>query len=292
MAKKKTIDELANEILRDFDAGDTPAARASAALQQARDAGDGGLRQDHIQQAQRHIAAIDPARNHKTVQKLQAEVLALQGRGGDRHIAHVTPGEMVIPRSLLTPELMGMLAAVARQHGVDPREFFVGSGRNAVNPHTGQMEFDDGEGPEQIEGITVTATAPPELQRTDRFFDQFYKPLSGLAQRMNVPENLIISHALAEGGYDVNRNNFFGFSDSETPRTYSTPEASIPSFENGRWGKILPGAQNADDYLSRLRNAVPPYNTVRGQGYYDDFQNVYRGLPGRLDAWKARRGIE
>jgi hypothetical protein len=143
MAKKKTIDELANEIIRDFDAGDTPAARARAALQQARDAGDGGLRYEHLRAAQRHIASIDPAKHPKALQRLQAEALALQGRGGDTKIAHLTPGEMVIPRSLITPELLNMLAAVARQHGVDPREFFVGSGRNAVNPHTGQMEFDD-----------------------------------------------------------------------------------------------------------------------------------------------------
>src|SRR5579864_3020051 len=35
MMKKKTLDELADEIIRDFDAGDTPEARAKALLQQA-----------------------------------------------------------------------------------------------------------------------------------------------------------------------------------------------------------------------------------------------------------------
>ncbi len=79
MAKKKSIDDLADEILRDFDAGDTPARRA------------------HLAEAQRQIAALDPTRDAQTVQRLQAQALALQGRGGDTEIAHVTPGEFVIP---------------------------------------------------------------------------------------------------------------------------------------------------------------------------------------------------
>jgi hypothetical protein len=96
------------------------------------------------------------------VQKLQAEVLALQGRGADRHIAHVTPGEIVIPRSFLTPELMNMMTAVAREHGVDPREFFVGSGSNNINPRTGQMEFDDSSGFESETRSQLSPTIWPQ----------------------------------------------------------------------------------------------------------------------------------
>jgi hypothetical protein len=144
MAKKDGIDAKAEEILRILETSpDSPATQARQAIQQAIDAGGGGLRQEYLKDAQRHIARIDPRQEPGTVQRLQAEVLALQGRGGDTKIAHLTPGELVIPRSLLTPELVNMLAAVAREHGVDPRVFFVGSGRNNINPRTGQMEFAD-----------------------------------------------------------------------------------------------------------------------------------------------------
>lgn len=141
MAKKKSIDELAEEIIRDFDAGDTPEHRAQTALQQARDAGDGAIRQQHVQEALRHLAHIDPRQNPKLMQRLHAEVLALQGRRGDTRIAHLTPGEVVIPRRLQTPGLMRALEALARHQGIEPASLHVGSGRNAVNPHTGQMEF-------------------------------------------------------------------------------------------------------------------------------------------------------
>jgi hypothetical protein len=143
MAKKKTMDELADEILRDFDAGDTPARRAQTALQQALDAGDCPLRQEHLRRARRLIAEIDPRREPKLVQQLQTQVLALQGRGGDLAVAHVTPGETVLPAWAQTPELMNYLANLARLHGVDPARYQVGSGRNRINPRTGLMEFAD-----------------------------------------------------------------------------------------------------------------------------------------------------
>jgi hypothetical protein len=120
MAKKQSIDELATEILQDFEAGDTPARRAQAALDQARDAGESGLRLQHLREAQHQIAAIDPARDPRAIQRLQARVLALQGRGGDTEIAHVTPGELVIPGWMQTPEVMRVLAAMAEQAGLDP----------------------------------------------------------------------------------------------------------------------------------------------------------------------------
>jgi hypothetical protein len=141
--------EIAEDIARSLD--DPPAphdpgnagAAARAWLSQARDAGGGDLRQQHLQRAQREIARLDPAHHGALVQYLQAQVLALQGRGGDTKIAHVTPGEIVIPRRLQTPELMRALAAAARASGFDPAALQVGSGRNVINPHTGQPQFDE-----------------------------------------------------------------------------------------------------------------------------------------------------
>jgi hypothetical protein len=77
------------------------------------------------------------------VQHLQGHVLALGGRGGDTRIAHVTPGEFVIPPRMLTPDVLNDLYRAARVQGIDPATLQVGSGRNSVNPRTGQIEFDD-----------------------------------------------------------------------------------------------------------------------------------------------------
>ena len=118
-------------------------AEAMALPQRARDAGGGSLRFHYLSRAQRAIAKLDPARQHGLIQRLQGEVLALQGRGGDTKIAHLTPGEIVIPKRLQTPEFMRGVAELASAYGIDPASLIIGDRRNAINPHTGQPEFDD-----------------------------------------------------------------------------------------------------------------------------------------------------
>jgi hypothetical protein len=120
---------------------DAAVRAAGMALARARDAGSGGLRQQHLAEAQAHIARLDPRRQGRAVQQLQGQVLALQGRRGDTRLAHVTPGEVVIPQRLQTPAVMGYLAAAARAAGLDPRSLLVGHPRGRVNPRTGQQEF-------------------------------------------------------------------------------------------------------------------------------------------------------
>jgi hypothetical protein len=120
---------------------DAAVRAAGMALARARDAGSGGLRQQHLAEAQAHIARIDPRRQGRAVQQLQGQVLALQGRRGDTRLAHVTPGEVVIPQRLQTPAVMGYLAAAARAAGLDPRSLLVGHPAGKINPRTGQQEF-------------------------------------------------------------------------------------------------------------------------------------------------------
>ncbi len=140
-----SIDAVAAEILDILDRPDPKAAvrDAAQAVAQARDAGNGGLRQEYLRQAQQHMRRIDPHKHGRELQQLQGHVLALQGRGGDRRMAHVTQGEVVLPRWALTPDLMGRIAQMARQAGVDPNSFVVGHRQTKVNPRTGQEEFDD-----------------------------------------------------------------------------------------------------------------------------------------------------
>ncbi|TAK97938.1 MAG: hypothetical protein EPO08_20425 [Rhodospirillaceae bacterium] len=136
---------LAEEIARSLPSGGTRGAAADAVvlLQRARDAGGGSLRFHFLSRAQQVIARLDPARQQGLIRRLQGEVLALQGRGGDTKIAHLTPGEIVIPKRLQTPEFMRDVAELARAYGIDPASLVIGDRRNAINPHTGQPEFDD-----------------------------------------------------------------------------------------------------------------------------------------------------
>ncbi|MDX2143018.1 MAG: hypothetical protein SFV19_06665 [Rhodospirillaceae bacterium] len=91
--------------------------------------------------AQDELRRISPRQHPELVSAIQAKLLALQGRGGDTEIAHVTPGEVVIPRNLQTPAVMGTLAAEAMRAGIDPRRYTVGHRANSVNPRTGKPEF-------------------------------------------------------------------------------------------------------------------------------------------------------
>ena len=82
-----------------------------------------------------------------------AEALAQEGKAanqmglnGKRHaqdsvVAHLTPGEIVIPRSAQTPELMGYLAQTL---GEDMLKYTVGSGFEQENPTSGLPAFADG----------------------------------------------------------------------------------------------------------------------------------------------------
>ncbi|MDX2143016.1 MAG: hypothetical protein SFV19_06655 [Rhodospirillaceae bacterium] len=102
--------------------------------------------------AQDELRSISPRQHPELVSAIQAKLLALQGRGGDTEIAHVTPGEVVIPRNLQTPAVMRTLAAAAARAGIDPRRYTVGHRANSVNPRTGTGEFTD----KTIEEIVVS----------------------------------------------------------------------------------------------------------------------------------------
>ncbi len=71
----------------------------------------------------------------------QARELAAQGRGNDTEIAHVTPGELVVPRQLQTPEFMAALSRAATEHNIPLEKLSIGNAKNRINPNTGAPEF-------------------------------------------------------------------------------------------------------------------------------------------------------
>ncbi len=65
-----------------------------------------------------------------------------KGRKGDKIIAHLTPGEIIIPRTLAEDDdFRAVIAHFMKENGADTEEFIVGSGKNKINPETGFMEF-------------------------------------------------------------------------------------------------------------------------------------------------------
>jgi hypothetical protein len=176
MTKRRMSDhELAERLAAHIDnspsGGRGPAADAAVLLRRARDARDGSVRAQCLAHVQRCIAKLDPARNRPTIQRLQAEVLALQGRGGDTRVAHLTPGEIVVPPSLQTPQFLQWLKAVAQAQGIDPARLVMGNARNSINPQTGQAEFLYG-APE-VDNDQSLPTVPPGQQVADITINRF-----------------------------------------------------------------------------------------------------------------------
>jgi hypothetical protein len=116
-----------------------------AALRRAKTA-KGPEKSKHIAAAQTELRKLSPKQHAKLINALQAKVLALQGRGGDTAVAHLESGEMVVPRRVLTPELMQLIASEAAKRGINPKQLIVGSRKASINPATGAEEFGVGFG--------------------------------------------------------------------------------------------------------------------------------------------------
>lgn len=69
--------------------------------------------------------------------------MAAVGRKGDSMMAHVTPGDYVIPKDILVkhPDFLVKLKKVMQDENEDYRTHMIGSGFENVNPQTGAPEF-------------------------------------------------------------------------------------------------------------------------------------------------------
>ncbi|MGI9501953.1 MAG: hypothetical protein ACR2RE_02705 [Geminicoccaceae bacterium] len=72
---------------------------------------------------------------------MRTDLMAAMGRGGDRMMGHLTPGETVIPSGAMTPKLWAAFQEALDRQGMMPEQYVVGSGQNSINPMTGQPEF-------------------------------------------------------------------------------------------------------------------------------------------------------
>lgn len=67
--------------------------------------------------------------------------LASMGRMEDTQLAHVAPGERIVPEWVLGNKGEEMLDAAFIRAGIDPLDYTVGSGQNSINPMTGMPEY-------------------------------------------------------------------------------------------------------------------------------------------------------
>jgi hypothetical protein len=83
------------------------------------------------------LAQFQPSQNPAVNQ------VAAEGRGGDAMMAHVTPGDYVIPKDILVqhPDFLVKLKKVMADQHEDYRSHMVGSGFENINPETGAPEF-------------------------------------------------------------------------------------------------------------------------------------------------------
>lgn len=70
----------------------------------------------------------------------KADKMAKHGRYGDTMMAHVTPGEIVVPKPVQTPEVVSTIKREMDRAGVPLGRYVVGSSQNSINPATGEQE--------------------------------------------------------------------------------------------------------------------------------------------------------
>ncbi len=65
------------------------------------------------------------------------------GRNGDTELAHVAPGEVIVPPEVIEqyPQLGAVIGQALSSMGADPNRYVVGSSASSLNPNTGQPEF-------------------------------------------------------------------------------------------------------------------------------------------------------
>ena len=80
------------------------------------------------------------------------------GRGGDTVMAHLSLGELVIPRAFLDdPQVMEMMQALFQDAGANINQYMVGDPANSINPETGYPEFGFGSFFKKVAKIAIPA---------------------------------------------------------------------------------------------------------------------------------------
>jgi hypothetical protein len=123
----------------------------------------------------------------------QTDQMASQGRKGDAMMAHVTPGDYVIPKDILVqhPDFLVKLKKVMSDENEDYRTHMVGSGFESINPETGAPEFGFG----NIGGMIGKAIGKIAGNKT-------FGPLSNPIHKASIPSPLKPIDKFASKSFD------------------------------------------------------------------------------------------
>ena len=103
------------------------------------------------------------ARKDRMMMKEHLNKAADKGRGGDTYLAHMTGGELVLPKDMASdPQIRALIDAKFKSSGISPNMYVVGHKENQINPETGQPEFKKfwQRAPATIIGAVVGALVP------------------------------------------------------------------------------------------------------------------------------------
>jgi len=97
------------------------------------------------------------ARKDRMMMKAHLNEAADKGRKGDSYLAHMTGGELVLPKEFANdPQIRALIDAKFKSNGVSTDQYVVGNKENSINPETGQPEF--GFSWKKVAGTVIGAT--------------------------------------------------------------------------------------------------------------------------------------
>ena len=178
--------------------------------------------------------------------------LAAQGRNGDTRVAHLTEGEVVVPREVaeLRPDIIAHVAEQLRRMGGNPRQMIVGRGR--VNPQTGIEEFATEE--EVRAAYRQVLNRDPEAEGLKYWMNDPNFNISAFTQAAK-PE-------LVDQAYD----RILGRKADEAGRNYwvNDPGFNMASFALAAQPEIAQQRKQLVDQITTLQNQYNPMNEQFG----------------------------
>ena len=184
------------------------------------------------------------------------------GRGGDTRMAHVSPGEVVVPQQVAQrPEVRNQLMQGFLREGMRPERYTVGTPANSINPLTGQPEYfaeDDRGGWRDTD---YGRNSGPPGRGGDR--DRRNVPPGGAPQAPQPQQS-----PLPEDYYSQ---------ENAIDRFYESPEYTIP-FDEGLRRLDASAASRGGLFSGNQMSAVTRYGQDYAANQYNNYWNHLYGL--------------
>lgn len=183
------------------------------------------------------------------------------GRNGDTEMAHVTPGEVVVPQQIAQqPEVRNRLYGAFQREGLDPSRYQVG-GRNSINPLTGRREFfaEDDRGGWREDDYGRGGNPRDMGQEGNRGPGRFFGPQPAPVDQTNLPP---------EGYYGQ---------DEAIDRFYQSPEYRVP-FDEGVRSLDASAASQGGLFSGNQMSAITRYGQDYAANQYNNYWNHLMGL--------------